>query len=36
VLAALGGGARLTVEAVDYIECERSGKFLPCVSEVER
>jgi phenylacetate-CoA ligase len=30
--AALGSG--LTVEAADYIECERSGKFLPCVSEV--
>lgn len=24
----------LTFEAVDYIECERSGKFLPCISEV--
>ena len=32
---ALGANARLTVDAVDYIECERSGKFLPCVSDVE-
>jgi len=31
----LGADARLTVDAVDYIECERSGKFLPCVSDVE-
>jgi phenylacetate-CoA ligase len=36
VQAALGDGMQVTVEAVDYIECERSGKFLPCVSEVAR
>ena len=30
----LGGDAKLAVDEVDYIECERSGKFLPCVSEV--
>ena len=27
-------GVALAVEAADYIECERSGKFLPCISEV--
>ncbi len=32
---ALGGKAKLAVDPVTYIECERSGKFLPCVSEVE-
>lgn len=34
--AVLGNGAQLEVEAAEYIECERSGKFLPCVSEVPR
>jgi phenylacetate-CoA ligase len=34
--AALGDKIKLTVEPVSYIECERSGKFLPCVSEVAR
>ncbi|HLX48819.1 MAG TPA: hypothetical protein VKS82_10850 [Streptosporangiaceae bacterium] len=32
----LGEDMKITVEAVGYIECERSGKFLPCVSEVPR
>jgi phenylacetate-CoA ligase len=32
---ALGRGQRLSVLAVDYIECERSGKFLPCITAVE-
>jgi phenylacetate-CoA ligase len=32
----LGDGMQVTLDAVDYIECERSGKFLPCVSEVDR
>ena len=33
---ALGPDVELTVEPVGYIECERSGKFLCCVSEVPR
>jgi phenylacetate-CoA ligase len=32
--AALGPRIAVAVEPVDYIECERSGKFLACVSEV--
>lgn len=32
--AVLGDDIALTVEPVAYIECERSGKFLCCVSEV--
>lgn len=31
-----GDKIKVTVEPVGYIECERSGKFLPCVSEVAR
>lgn len=34
--AALGQDVKITMDAVDYIECERSGKFLPCISEVAR
>ena len=34
LLAALGADAAVAVDAADYIECERSGKFLSCVSEV--
>lgn len=33
---ALGPEVKISMEAVKYIECERSGKFLPCVSEVAR
>ncbi len=36
IRASLGPGIHVELEAVDYIECERSGKFLPCVSEVVR
>jgi phenylacetate-CoA ligase len=32
--AALGPRIAVAVEPVEYIECERSGKFLACVSEV--
>jgi phenylacetate-CoA ligase len=31
---ALGPEVKISMEAVTYIECERSGKFLQCVSEV--
>lgn len=34
--AALGPRIEVAVEPVDYIECERSGKFLACVSEVNQ
>lgn len=33
---ALGPEVKISMEPVTYIECERSGKFLPCVSEVAR
>jgi phenylacetate-CoA ligase len=34
--AALGPDIAVDIEPVGYIECERSGKFLCCVSEVPR
>jgi phenylacetate-CoA ligase len=34
--AELGPRMAVAVEPVDYIECERSGKFLACVSEETR
>jgi phenylacetate-CoA ligase len=36
LLAALGPGAQLAVEASDYLPCERSGKFISCTSAALR